>query len=72
MHIAVKVVLNKPLVSQFLLDGKVQKIEYKSLPSVRFECGKYRYILSECLEKKKVNEQLVNFVEAMPTGVRKT
>lgn len=52
MHIAVKVVLNKPLVSQFLLDRKVQKIEYKSLPSVRFECGKYRYILSECLEKK--------------------
>lgn len=70
MRIAVKVALNKPLVSQFLLDGKVQKIEYESLPLVRFECRKYRHTLSECLEKKKkANEQPVNFVEAVPRGV---
>lgn len=63
-RIAVDVELNKPLVSQFLLDGKLQRIEYESLPSICFECGKYGHILSECPDKKNAAIQPENTVLA--------
>ena len=56
--LAVKIALNKPLVSQFLLDGKIQKIEYESLPTICFECGKYGHVLSKCPEKHKTTDQI--------------
>lgn len=40
-RIAIEVNLYKRLVFQFLLDGKIQKAEYKSLPHICFQCGKY-------------------------------
>lgn len=40
-RIAVEVALNKPLVSQFLLDGKLQKVENESFPYICFNCGTY-------------------------------
>lgn len=39
--IALEIDLRKPLVSQFNLDGKMQKVEYESLPVICFQCGKY-------------------------------
>ena len=46
--IAVIIALNKPFVSQFLLDGKVKKVEYKCLPHIRFTCGKYGHTSELC------------------------
>lgn len=39
--ITVEVALNKPLVAQFLLDGKIQKVEYECHSNRCFTCGKY-------------------------------
>ncbi|KAH9648695.1 reverse transcriptase domain-containing protein [Citrus sinensis] len=56
-RIAVELDLAKPLYSQFLLDGKVQKVEYENLPTICFECGKYGHLSSSCSENKS-NENL--------------
>ncbi|KAH1106098.1 hypothetical protein J1N35_009866 [Gossypium stocksii] len=36
--------LNKPLVSQVLVDGTVQRVEFEALPMVCFSCGKYGHV----------------------------
>ncbi|KAH9762495.1 DUF4283 domain-containing protein [Citrus sinensis] len=54
-RIAVEVALDKLLCSQFLLDSKIQKVEYESLPTICFECGIYGYLISSC-QKKIANE----------------
>ena len=48
--IAVVIALNKPIVSQFLLDGKVQKV-YKCLPHICFTCGKYGHTSELCPDR---------------------
>ncbi|KAH1115167.1 hypothetical protein J1N35_008545 [Gossypium stocksii] len=40
--------LEKPLVSKVLVDGAVQRVEYKALPTVCFECGKYGHVKDFC------------------------
>ncbi|KAK9175423.1 hypothetical protein WN944_027430 [Citrus x changshan-huyou] len=47
-RIAVEVSLGSPLISQFLLDGRIQRIEYEALPTICFGCGKYGHISSSC------------------------
>lgn len=62
-RIAVEINLNKPLVSQFLLDGRVQRIEYENLTTICFECGIYEHYSTNCTEKvasevaKNVNKE---------------
>ncbi|KAK9204277.1 hypothetical protein WN943_014535 [Citrus x changshan-huyou] len=50
-RIAVEVSLGSPLISQFLLDGRIQRIEYEALPTICFGCGKYGHISSSCPDK---------------------
>lgn len=50
MRITVKIALDKPLCSQFLLDGRIQKVEYESLHINCFNCGKYGHVSIECPE----------------------
>lgn len=38
----------KPLVSQVLVDGAVQQVEYEALPTVCFGCGKYGHVKDLC------------------------
>ncbi|KAJ9181130.1 hypothetical protein P3X46_009293 [Hevea brasiliensis] len=40
-QLAVSIDLRKPLVSQFDLNEKLQKVEYESLLEVCFECGQF-------------------------------
>ncbi|KAL9445616.1 hypothetical protein AB3S75_018585 [Citrus x aurantiifolia] len=47
-RIAVEVSLGSPLISQFLLDGRIQRIEYEALPTICFGCGKYGHISASC------------------------
>lgn len=54
-RIAVEVTLSKPLVSQFLLDGKVQKVEYENLPNICFGCGKYGHNCESCPDRVVMN-----------------
>ena len=50
-HIAVEVSLGSPLISQFLLDGRIQRIEYEVLPTICFGCGKCGHTSSSCPDK---------------------
>ncbi|XP_050222130.1 uncharacterized protein LOC126672222 [Mercurialis annua] len=49
-RIAVEIDLQKPLVSQFCLDGKVQFVEYECMPIICFECGKFGHVKGGCLD----------------------
>ncbi|KAK9177684.1 hypothetical protein WN943_026873 [Citrus x changshan-huyou] len=53
-RVAVEICLNKPLVSQFQLNGKIQRIEYEGLPTICFECGKYGHTVDTCQSKQEV------------------
>ncbi|XP_017618098.1 uncharacterized protein LOC108462689 [Gossypium arboreum] len=43
--------LKKPLISQVLVDGAVQRVEYEALPTVCFGCGKYGHVKDLCPTK---------------------
>lgn len=41
----------RPLVSQFQLDGKVQRVEYENLHVICFHCGKYMHNKEGCPDR---------------------
>ncbi|KAK8672175.1 hypothetical protein V6N13_110548 [Hibiscus sabdariffa] len=45
---AIRLDLNKPLVSKLLINGQVQVVEYESLPTICFACGKYGHVSESC------------------------
>ncbi|MBA0819528.1 hypothetical protein Gohar_028444 [Gossypium harknessii] len=47
-RLAVFINLDKPLVSQVLVDGAVQRVKYEALPTVCFCCGKYGHVKELC------------------------
>ncbi|XP_006469095.2 uncharacterized protein LOC102629728 [Citrus sinensis] len=54
-RLAVSLSLAKPLVSQFVLDGRIQKVEYEGLPVICFTCGRYGYSSSNCKDSSSAN-----------------
>ncbi|KAK5785990.1 hypothetical protein PVK06_040614 [Gossypium arboreum] len=54
-RMVVYVNLEKVLISQVLVNGTLQRIEYEYLPTVCFLCGHYGHIKEICL--KGANEQ---------------
>ncbi|XVE65989.1 hypothetical protein DITRI_Ditri08aG0045200 [Diplodiscus trichospermus] len=57
-RIAVKVDLKKPLCARFLMDGRVQVVEYESLPKICFYCGCMAILVMNAI-KGKVKEEMV-------------
>ncbi|KAK9205125.1 hypothetical protein WN943_015392 [Citrus x changshan-huyou] len=49
-RLAVSISLTRPLVSQFELDGKLQKVEYEGLPVICYKCGRYGHSSNNCNE----------------------
>ncbi|KAH1038475.1 hypothetical protein J1N35_040218 [Gossypium stocksii] len=47
-HLAVFVNLEKPLTSKVLVDGDIQRVEYESLPTACFICGRYGHVKELC------------------------
>lgn len=47
-RLAMYVNLDAPLVSQIIIEDKIQKIEYEFLPTACFQCGKYRHLKEVC------------------------
>ncbi|KAG8474224.1 hypothetical protein CXB51_033548 [Gossypium anomalum] len=47
-RLAVFINLDEPLVSQVLVKGVVQRVEYEALPTVCFSCGKYGHVKELC------------------------
>ncbi|KAG8499648.1 hypothetical protein CXB51_006070 [Gossypium anomalum] len=48
-RIAVYVDLDKPLVSQILINGRKQNVEYESLSTICFSCGRYGHMENSCM-----------------------
>ncbi|KAK5836694.1 hypothetical protein PVK06_012493 [Gossypium arboreum] len=53
VRLAVYVELGKLLVSKAKIDGRIQWVEYKSLPSVCFEYGRWGYTPENCIHKQR-------------------
>lgn len=47
-RMAVYVNLDKPLISQVFINGRIQRIEYEFLPTVCFQCGRYGHVKEGC------------------------
>ncbi|MBA0715771.1 hypothetical protein Golax_014656 [Gossypium laxum] len=47
-RMAVYVNLEKPLVSQILINGQAQKVEYESLSTIYFHCGMHGHVENIC------------------------
>ncbi|KAK5845578.1 hypothetical protein PVK06_001769 [Gossypium arboreum] len=47
-RMAVYVNLDRPLVFQILINGRIQKVEYEFLPMVCFQCGRYGHVKEAC------------------------
>lgn len=47
-QLAVFVNLDEPLISKVLVDGDIQRVEYKSFPTVCFSCGRYGHVKELC------------------------
>ena len=65
-RIIVRISLSQPLVSQFNLDGKIQKVEYEGLPIICYQCGKYGHNSTVCLEKQVSNGAMAGNSESIP------
>ncbi|KAK5837166.1 hypothetical protein PVK06_012976 [Gossypium arboreum] len=40
--------LNKPLIAQLFVNGRIQRVEYEALPTIYFTCGKYGHTKEIC------------------------
>ncbi|KAK8589239.1 hypothetical protein V6N12_023642 [Hibiscus sabdariffa] len=47
-RMAISIDLRKPLVLKLLINGRLQVVEYESLPTICFECGKYGHMRDIC------------------------
>lgn len=54
-RLAVELDLQKPLVSQFNLEGRIQKVEYENLPTICFGCGKFGHFKDTCPDSADIN-----------------
>lgn len=48
VRVCIEVDLNKPLVGQFRLDGKVCKVKYEGLHTICFACGHFGHTQDTC------------------------
>lgn len=63
-RMAVYINLDTPLISQVLINRKVQRIEYDFFPTVCFNCGRYSHVKEGC-DKPSSNPSLVNDLLSM-------
>ncbi|KDO36830.1 hypothetical protein CISIN_1g043843mg, partial [Citrus sinensis] len=62
-RLAVRVYLEKPLVSQIKVNWQIHLVEYEGLPMICFSFGKYGHVTEDCGEKNMVATGTVNPVE---------
>ncbi|PPS07823.1 hypothetical protein GOBAR_AA12840 [Gossypium barbadense] len=54
-RMAVFINLDKSLVSQIQVNGDIQRVEYESLPTICFTCGKYGHVREMCSLSKETS-----------------
>ncbi|KAK8514781.1 hypothetical protein V6N12_057677 [Hibiscus sabdariffa] len=63
-RMAIKINLQKPLVSKISINGQLQFVEYESLPMVCFKCGIYGHVSDSCAPIDRGEQE--NFAQAPP------
>ncbi|KAK5811560.1 hypothetical protein PVK06_026906 [Gossypium arboreum] len=63
-RLAIYVDLEKPLVSQILINGRKQKVEYESLSTICFHYGRYGHAENNC--NFKSTESVVEVIKSLP------
>lgn len=58
--LAVCVNLKKPLISKIRINGKIQRVEYDSIPNVCFTCKLYTHSSGLCMGGNKTREENVS------------
>lgn len=66
---AIFVDLNQPLISRIKIDGRIQKVEYESLPVVCFGCGKYGHHRDSCVYSSNKGKSPMD-LEKSPMGTK--
>ncbi|XP_052877335.1 uncharacterized protein LOC108472367 [Gossypium arboreum] len=62
-RLAAYINLDKPLVAQILVNGRIQKVEYEALSTIYFSCGKYGPTAEFCIvmqSEPRPEEQMMN------------
>lgn len=54
-RMAVEIDLQKPLVSRFNFNGRVQKVEYEYMPTICFGCGKFGHYRDACMDADDID-----------------
>lgn len=70
--------LDQPLIFKDLVDGDIQRVEYESLPTVCFNCGRYGHVKELCsatgvgavLERSETFLEGMKASPEMASGVR--
>lgn len=54
-RMAVEIDLQKPMVSRFNFNGRVQKVEYEYMPTICFGCGKFDHYRDACTDADDID-----------------
>lgn len=72
VRFAIQVNLSKPLVSKIRVSNKLHRIEYESLPSIYFQCGRFSHMKYRCplkiIDGNKDNKEGSHFSGNTPTS----
>lgn len=62
--------LERPLVSQILINDKLKKVEYEFLSTVCFRCGRYEHVKEACEHRTYISsiEKKTPLPETLPSG----
>ncbi|KAH1091601.1 hypothetical protein J1N35_018858 [Gossypium stocksii] len=69
---AIYINLEKPLISMVLINGKVQRIQYESLPVVCFSCGRYGHFKENRGQAKEILENSARKNTTPENGIPET
>ncbi|PPD81486.1 hypothetical protein GOBAR_DD21604 [Gossypium barbadense] len=72
-RLAVYVDLEKPLISHILINGRKQNVEYESLSTICFHCGRYGHVENSCpFKKSEITSEKENSPSEMSSEIQNT
>ncbi|KAH1097268.1 hypothetical protein J1N35_014189 [Gossypium stocksii] len=70
-RMVVYVDLEKPLVSHILINGRKQNVEYESLSTIRFHCGRYGHVENSCpFRNSRISSEKENALSEMSSEIQ--
>lgn len=59
-RLTVGIGMTKPLISKFMLDGCLQRVEYEGLPTICFDCVVYKSFKGQCKKNVEIEIEVGN------------